>query len=202
MIGIIDCDIGNIGSIINIMDLLREPICVVHEPSQLKVCDKFIFPGVGAFDTAVTNTVSRGLDVALSEQVLQLHKPILGICVGAQIFCRGSEEGQQAGFGWIDTEVIGLDKANIKYVPHLGWNKLNIHTEECLLKRIQDPYSRFYFLHSYYIDANCEECIATADCGVTIAAAYRKKNIWGVQFHPEKSHKYGIQLFRNFCEIQ
>lgn len=202
MIGIIDCQIGNIGSLLNIMELIGEPVRIIDNSQNFNGCDKLILPGVGAFDAAMEQLNSSGLREKLEYKVSVEHVPILGICVGAQMLCQSSEEGSLNGIGWIPSRLKRFDPSLVGHVPHMGWGTIERSRHTQILgshERIE--YERFYFTHSYYIPEDCPYASAWSYCGVRFTSAFEKENVFGVQFHPEKSHKYGIHLVKTFCEL-
>jgi len=162
-----------------------------------------ILPGVGSFDTGMKNLETKNLIPILNKAVMELKTPILGICLGAQLMFEGSEEGTLPGLGWIKGSVKKFnDKKGLK-VPHMGWNSLSPISQERLYFNMPDYPPRFYFVHSYYFEPeNSEEISAYCHYGFPFAAAFEKLNINGVQFHPEKSHKFGTQLLTNFLAIK
>ncbi len=204
MITIIDYGLGNIRAFINVFDKLSIPTKIAHSAYDLKNAKKIILPGVGAFDFAMTQLNASGMRDELEKQVLLNKVPVVGICVGMQILAKKSDEGKLSGLGWIDGEVKLFDAKTIPYktrLPHMGWNSINPIKENLLLSGFSDE-SRFYFLHSYYFECNnMENVIATTNYGITYASAVNCDNIYGIQFHPEKSHSNGIQLLHNFAKI-
>jgi glutamine amidotransferase len=204
MIAIIDYGLGNIRAYANIYKKLDVPFLVTSKASELTKATKIIIPGVGAFDHAMDLLEKSGMRKILDELVLDRHFPVLGICVGMQILARSSEEGTLPGLGWIDGEVKKFDISTLKYrthLPHMGWNDVQPTTKTNLFQGIELG-ARFYFLHSYYFHCSQkEDIIAVTDYGGYFACAVNSKNIYGVQFHPEKSHHYGIQLLKNFANL-
>jgi glutamine amidotransferase len=164
--------------------------------------DKLILPGVGAFDNAVRELGARGLIPVLQEQVVERGKQILGLCLGMQLFTEGSEEGDARGLGWISGRAVRFrpraESEPLK-VPHMGWNTATPTNADPLFAGL-DSDARFYFVHSYHVSCGDGAVIATTNYGGPFASAIRKGNIAGVQFHPEKSHRFGMQLLRNFAE--
>ena len=204
MIGIINYGSGNIYSIANIFKRLNIDHSIIEDPDLLLSCSKLILPGVGAFDETMKLIAGKGFTDILNELVMVEKKVILGVCVGMQIMGNNSEEGNEAGFGWIRGSIRKLDASLISdkpKLPHLGWNTLEMKENNILLEDI-DPVKGFYFLHNYFFDVDDDNDI-TAFCqyGKKFACMVNHENVYGVQFHPEKSHHNGIQLFRNFANI-
>ncbi|WLT31319.1 imidazole glycerol phosphate synthase subunit HisH [Geothrix sp. PMB-07] len=203
MIALVDYGLGNIQAFANIYRSIGIAVQAVKTAEELNRADKIILPGVGAFDWAMTRLNESGMREALDEQVLHNKKAVLGICVGMQMMTRRSDEGDLPGLGWIDAEVLRFDAALLKdrtHLPHMGWNDVQPTPENALFRGLESP--RYYFLHSYYVaPSNESDVIATADYGITFAAAVQSANVFGTQFHPEKSHRWGIGLLKNFAEI-
>jgi len=203
MIGVVDYGLGNVRAFANIYKRLNIPFCVVSSALDFKKVSKIILPGVGAFDWALTCLQKSGLREALDDQVLGAQKPVLGVCVGMQIMAGTSDEGELPGLNWIDAKIIEFDTNVFRDnypVPHMGWNNVTHSNVETLFNGIDRP--TFYFLHSYYIaPKNREHILANSDYGLKFASAVRNKNVYGVQFHPEKSHECGVRLLKNFAEI-
>lgn len=201
-IGILDYGIGNIGSIRNMLrDISQEKIEFVDDRKKLNEVDKLILPGVGKFDTGMSLLEQKGYVEAIREFALEKKKPLLGICLGMQLLGKRSDEGTKLGLGLMDFEVIRFQTNSLK-IPHMGWNYITINNMASpIVKNMTDQKNRFYFVHSYYAKCKNEENILmSADYGVEFTAAVNQKNIYGVQFHPEKSHKYGKQLLKSFIE--
>jgi len=205
MIGIINYGLGNIRAFANIYTKLAVPFIIVSDADDLRKITKVILPGVGAFDHAMSLIDKSGMRDTLDELVLERGLPVLGICVGMQILAHSSDEGTLAGLGWIDGVVKKFDASKLicdTRLPHMGWNNIRPISEEGLMKDI-DAASRFYFLHSYYFRCNkTENILAVTDYGGPFTSAVNSKNIYGVQFHPEKSHQWGIQLLKNFSDLE
>lgn len=201
MITIIDYGLGNIKAFANLYERLNVKVKIAKESKDLIGADKIILPGVGSFDYAMTRLEESGMKAKLNDLVLVEKIPILGVCVGMQMMGNRSDEGELAGLGWIDGEVKLFDKTKIPYKtksPHMGWNNISPQKETIILNSLNEE-SRFYFLHSYYFKCNNEEnVLATSEYGEIFACVINKENIYGVQFHPEKSHKWGEQVLRNF----
>jgi glutamine amidotransferase len=204
MIGIINYGLGNLNSINNMLKKISVDSAIVSDSSRLGDFQKFILPGVGSFDHGIRGLRENGMIPPLEEQVLGRGKPILGVCLGMQLMCNGSDEGQSPGMGWIDchfTKFRFPDVSPLK-VPHMGWNVVQVPRDNPLLPRRNDVGDRFYFVHSYHGRcANEEDVIGVTSHGGPVLAAIRRGNIFGVQFHPEKSHKFGMELLRRFSEF-
>ncbi|MAO55494.1 MAG: imidazole glycerol phosphate synthase subunit HisH [Rhodospirillaceae bacterium] len=204
MIAIVDIGVGNLGAIKNMLRKVGAEAQITDTPDDIRAADKIILPGVGAFDQGMRALADSGLMDTLNEQALDAKKPVLGICLGAQMLGRKSEEGELPGLGWIDMDVVRFPrKAGIK-VPHMGWNTVAPAQPNGAVHPLfagNDPDPRFYFVHSYHFACNDEaEVAAICDYGGPFAAAVARDNVWGVQFHPEKSHRFGADLLRNFAE--
>jgi glutamine amidotransferase len=204
MITIIDYGLGNIKAFANVYKKLEVPIKIARCADDLKGADKIILPGVGAFDYAIQRLEKSGMRQTLDEIVLNHGLPVLGICVGMQMLAHSSEEGRLAGLGWIDAEVKRFNLSSFTYfacVPHMGWDDIKVVKRNGLLHEIDND-ARFYFLHSYYVTCKRQEdVIAVTDYGGEFVCAVSSGNIFGVQFHPEKSHQWGVQLLKNFAEL-
>jgi glutamine amidotransferase len=201
MIVIIDYGLGNLGSIKNMLRKIGFDSEITSDHARIQSAAKLILPGVGAFDQGMKNLEERGLIPLLNKKVLEEKTPILGICLGMQLFTNKSEEGIRKGLSWIDAETIKFDstKTDKKFpIPHMGWEYVSEKGNSPLL---QDMYEepKFYFVHSYYVKCkNSNEVILTSDYIHEFDSGFQKENILGVQFHPEKSHKYGVKLLTNF----
>ncbi len=197
MINIVNYGLGNVHAFKNIFDKYGIKSRIINNSSEILNSDKIILPGVGSFDWAMSRLESTGLVNTLNELVLIKKVPILGVCVGMQIMGKSSTEGSKPGLGWIDG-VVDLMNNNLR-LPHMGWNTIET-TNSMLFSKIEDP--NFYFLHSYcYKNLNAEFISAKTYYTESFCCAFEIDNIYGVQFHPEKSHKSGIQLLLNFAEI-
>jgi glutamine amidotransferase len=205
VITIIDYGLGNIKAFSNIYERLNINVKIATKKSDLKGATKIILPGVGAFDYAMSQLNNSGMRDELEKEVISNKVPILGICVGMQMLANSSEEGSLSGLGWINGEVNQFDKnllkQNLYMLPHMGWNNINEFNKNDLFKNIPN-FGRFYFLHSYYfICQNKENIITTTSYGIDFASSVNEKNIYGVQFHPEKSHNLGVSILNNFANI-
>lgn len=204
MITIIDYGVGNINAFQNIYKTLGKDVCIAKKAIDLKNASKLILPGVGHFDYAMNKFNNSGM-VDIVEELVQINKiPILGICVGMQMLANNSEEGVIPGLGWIDAGVKKIDTTLLQQktrLPHMGWNDIKILDNNPLFFDFHNI-PKYYFLHSYYFDSKQQSnVIATASYGNTFACAVNHNNIFGVQFHPEKSHLYGIKLLENFSNL-
>lgn len=204
MIAIVDYGSGNIQAIQNIYTKLKIGTFFAKTPEDLNKADKIILPGVGAFDEAMTQLEKSGMKSALEHNAMVKKKPILGICVGLQVMAKYSDEGELPGLGWFDASVKKFDVSKIAFkpkLPHMGWNEIEPVESHPLLNDI-DFEKGFYFIHSYYFDAcDPKDVLIKAHYGYDFCCAVRKDNIFGFQFHPEKSHSNGINLFKNFAEF-
>lgn len=202
MIALVDYGLGNIQAFANIYRRLGIEARIASSATVLRKASRIVLPGVGAFDWAMTRLRESGLREALDEEVLILKKPVLGICVGMQIMARSSEEGHFPGLGWIDATVVKFDTRSLvgkTHLPHMGWNDVKPINADTLFAGLEAP--RFYFLHSFLLKPDRQEIVlATSEYGVTFASAVQEKNVYGTQFHPEKSHDWGVRLLKNFAE--
>lgn len=203
MIVIIDYGAGNIGSIKNMLKKLGFASSISSDPNIIDKADKLILPGVGSFAFGINQIRNLDLIHTLERKVIHLKTPILGICLGAQLFTKSSEEGNESGLGWFNAYVkkFSVSTKGVRLrVPHMGWDEPKVLKNSRLFLGMEND-MRFYFVHSYYIKSNAQSDVLTESCyGVTFASALEKENIIGVQFHPEKSHRFGMQLMRNFVE--
>lgn len=202
MVVIIDYKVGNLSSILKMLKKVGVGEALISgNPEIIKRATKLILPGVGHFDYGMNNLYESGLVELLNTKVLEDKTPILGICLGAQLLTRGSEEGNQKGLGWIDANTLKFDKEKLSQnlkIPHMGWSDVKIIQEAPLFNNLPTD-SRFYFVHSYHLVCDRQEDVAvTTQYGYEFTAGVIKDNIIGMQFHPEKSHKFGMQLLQNF----
>ncbi len=204
MIGIIDYGSGNIAAIANIYKQLKIPHVVTRDADKLAKADRYILPGVGAFDATMRNLNESGMVAVLNEQIIGQGKKVMGICVGMQILAESSEEGELAGLGWIPGRIRKIDASRLiggPRLPHMGWNSIEPVTASPIFRGV-DAERGFYFLHSYFFDAtNDEHVLAVVNYGNAMPCSVKRDNVLGMQFHPEKSHANGMAIFRNFAEI-
>ena len=203
MLTIVDYGVGNLASIKNMLKKAGSDALISSQEKDILAADKLILPGVGAFDTCAEKLQQSGLLEALNKKVLQEKIPLLGICVGQQLLLEGSEEGKLPGLGWIRGKVVRFKPeqmpASLK-IPHMGWTDVIIAKPSRLLDNMYDD-PRFYFVHSFFARPDHEEDVLLyADYGYRFAAGLEHDNIMGVQFHPEKSHKFGLKFFENFVQ--
>lgn len=203
MIIIVDYGMGNLGSILNMLKKIGAQAAISADIEEIRRADKLILPGVGAFDNGMKNLNESGFIPVLMEKAVVQKTPILGICLGMQLMTKSSEEGSVAGLGWLDAVTVRFrhePERGLK-IPHMGWNSVAIVKDSPLLKDMfPDP--RFYFVHSYHaVCSDGRDILATSHYGYDFVSAFQRDNIMGVQFHPEKSHKYGMRLLKNFAEL-
>ncbi|MCZ8216668.1 MAG: imidazole glycerol phosphate synthase subunit HisH [Cyclobacteriaceae bacterium] len=201
MIGIVNYGLGNLGSIKNMLTRLGHASEIINDPEDLKRASKIILPGVGSFDSGMNFLKNGGWVDILHDLTQKKRVPTLGICLGMQLMTKCSEEGIEMGLGWIDGTVIRFPEGELR-IPHMGWNTVVPSNENIfLVNKDVDEKDRFYFVHSYYVKLNDKKLEAGyTDYGIRFTSAFQKDNIFGVQFHPEKSHKFGKELLRIFCE--
>jgi len=203
MITIIDYKTGNLGSIQNILKRIGEDSVITSDKNEIERATKLILPGVGAFDTGMRNLLELDLVDVLNKKVKVEKIPVLGICLGMQLLSNGSEEGSLPGLGWIDAETIRFRfEDTIEYkIPHMGWNFIRQHKDSKLFGNMYSD-ARFYFVHSYYFSANnVKDVLLSTTYEIEFTSAVERGNILGVQFHPEKSHKFGMKLLKNFVDF-
>ena len=204
MIGIIDYGLGNLASIRNMLRRLEIDSVISNDAEVLRQTDRLILPGVGAFDQGVTNLHSSGLWQPLNDMVQEQKKLILGICLGVQLLTEGSDEGTLPGLGWIRGRTIAFDRSRLsptQRIPNMGWRYID-SVRDCPLTLALPPEARFYFVHSYHLDCvDRQDAILTATHGYQFTCGVAKGNVLGVQFHPEKSHKFGMAVLRNYSKL-
>jgi len=202
MLAIINYGLGNLNSVVNMIHHVGGLCCVTGDPDEIANAEKLILPGVGAFDRGMEELEDRSLLKELRYAVLERKVPILGICLGMQLMTKRSEEGRRLGLGWLDAEVrkFSFPPGSGLKIPHMGWNTLTIRRENPPIQT--EERQRFYFVHSYHVVCADEaDVTATCEYGYDFVAAFAHGNILGVQFHPEKSHRFGMSLMRRFVEM-
>ena len=201
MIAILDYGVGNLKSIYNMFKKVGVESFITSNIEDIKNANKYLLPGVGSFDHGINSLKNAPFFETLEKEVLENKKPILGICLGMQLLTNSSEEGQEKGLGWIDAQTMkfDLEDKNLS-IPHMGWNKTIPINTNTIFRNLDE--NRFYFVHSYHVVCNSKENIlATSNYGEIFTCSIYKENIYGVQFHPEKSHKFGMQLLKNFGDL-
>lgn len=202
-VGVPVLDFGNFRSVLKVIERNGGQACALEEPGQVASVDRLVLAGVGAFDQGMRSLNERGWVDALNAAVIDDGKPILGICLGMQLMCRASDEGSLPGLGWVDAHVRRLEVptgSGLK-IPHMGWNTVQVRRPNPLIPTDEGE-QRFYFVHSYQaICADPSEVIATSRHGTDLTAAFARRNIYGVQFHPEKSHRFGVALLGRFMSV-
>ena len=203
MIIIVDYGMGNLGSIVNMLKKIGAKGKVSSDLDEISKASKLLLPGVGAFDNAMQKINDAGMVEILNSKALVEKIPVLGICLGMQLLTERSDEGKLPGLGWIKGQTLSFRNVVPPQtrIPHMGWNTVKRNTESALTKNLNEE-SKFYFVHSYYV--KCEEdknSILKTNYEIEFDSAIQKENIFGAQFHPEKSHKFGMQLFDNFNKL-
>lgn len=202
---IVDYGMGNVGSIVNMLKKLGSSCLVAASEADINEAERLILPGVGAFDAGMRNLRLRNYEEILSRKVHQEYVPILGICLGMQLFSRSSEEGVEPGLGWLDATTVRFrpssEDESLK-VPHMGWNDVRVCRPSPLFPD-PDAECRFYFVHSYHVHCrDLRNVLTTTVYGQEFTSTVCHANILGTQFHPEKSHRFGLELFQRFLEWQ
>lgn len=201
MIAIVDYGMGNLGSIQNMLRRIGVAAEVTGDAAVLAGAAKILLPGVGAFDTAMERINASGLRTVLDRKALEERVPIMGICLGMQLLTRGSEEGTLPGLGWVPAATRRFPRTPALNVPHMGWNVVT-SVRDSPLTRGLEPETRYYFVHSYYVQVDdLRDTILQAHYGVTFDAVIGRGNLYGAQFHPEKSHRFGMALLSNFARL-
>lgn len=204
MIVIVDYGVGNLKSIQNMLKKVGASCAISKDPNKIMEAEKLILPGVGHFDHGMKNLTESGLIQSLNQKVIEQQCPILGICLGAQLLGISSEEGTNEGLGWVKMRVVKFDKDKLPpklKIPHMGWNFIQKSKDSRLLHGLSDE-SRFYFVHSYHMLIEEEQNQLTkTNFGYDFTSSVEFNNIYGVQFHPEKSHHFGMQLMKNFVDL-
>ena len=203
MIAIIDYGMGNIASVINMFKRIgNRDVVYTRDLDTIAKADKLLLPGVGAFDNGMQHLESAGLIEVLSKRVVADKIPVLGICLGMQLLTRRSEEGLRSGLGWIaaDCKKFQFSSEDNLKIPHMGWNYIDVRNQSQLIDTTKKQ--KFYFVHSYYVSCdNSDDVTATCNYGVDFACMIQRDNIFGAQFHPEKSHKFGMELLEKFSKL-
>ena len=202
MIAIVDYGMGNVRSLANAFAYLGEDVVISDDPDLMDQADRLVLPGVGAFGDAMQAINQKGLIAPLSRQVIELRKPLLGICLGMQLVAHESfEHGMHKGLGWLDARVERLAPAGPLKVPHVGWNSLDFPEDDWLFKGIRRQEANFYFVHSFHmVCANAEDLLATTDYGGEVTAVVRRGNVLAMQFRAEKSQDNGLRLLQNWVD--
>lgn len=201
MIVVVDYGVGNLASVSNMLRKAGADVCVSRDPAEIRAADKLLLPGVGHFDHGMKMLDASGLREVLDDFALNLRRPVLGICLGAQILGKGSEEGDAPGLGWIDMECHKFQAMPGIRVPHMGWNQIVRKKSSPLLEQMSDD-ARFYFVHSYWMKCSDQsDVLATATHGIEFTCAVQRENIFGTQFHPEKSLRHGLAMMRAFVGL-
>jgi glutamine amidotransferase len=199
MIVVVDFGMGNLGTVSAKIKKMDSSVIISSKPEEIDQADKILLPGIGSFKSGIENLRKRDLIEILNKKVLAEKTPVLGICLGMQLFSAHSEEGDVKGLGWIDAETVRFNAPDQSLrIPHMGWNTINIKNPCSLLSGIENS-SRFYFSHSYHVRCcNPDDIIATTEYGYEFCSVVNHNNIYGVQFHPERSHKRGFMLLSSF----
>jgi len=203
MISVVSYGVGNLGSIFNMLRKLGVAAAAASTPDDISRAERIILPGIGAYDHGMESLSEHGLVEPLRQRVLQDRVPLLGICLGMQLLGKGSEEGNRSGLGLIDADCVRFNAngSQTLKIPHMGWKTLAFRQPSPLTDRL-DSESRFYFVHSYHVVCHSPgDVLATANYGVEFTAMVHRENIWGAQFHPEKSHRFGMTLLENFARV-
>lgn len=202
MIAIIDYNIGNLGAVANMFTRIGANCVITCDPAIIRQASGIVLPGNGSFDACMEAFLNSGLQAAVEQQVMVAGIPLLGICVGAQMLGISSEEGKLAGLGWLKVKTRRFPEIQDLRVPHMGWTNVKVRKFSDPLCKALDQKARFYFVHSFYLEPLDEEDVLfEAYYGIDFAAAVSHNNIWGVQFHPEKSHRFGKQLLAAFADV-
>ena len=200
-IAVVEYGMGNVGSVLNMLRILGADAELTSDPERVAAAEKIILPGVGAFDTGMANLAAAGLVDVLHQKVREGSTPLLGLCLGMHLITNGSEEGSRRGLGWIDATTVrfqfGAASADLK-VPHMGWNTIRVQRDAPLVRELL-PDSRFYFVHSFHVSCRRPENVAATTLhGYEFPSVVQRGHIMGTQFHPEKSHRFGMKLLQNF----
>lgn len=201
MIVVIDYGAGNQRSVLNMINYCGFDAIISSREEDLLKASKIILPGVGSFDKGMANLDKYNLIDSLTFKALKEKVPILGICLGMQLMCEGSEEGSLAGLGWIKAKAVKFKSGGQLKVPHMGWNKIKTKTETAIFDSLPTD-ARFYFVHSYFVECQDSDVIAaTTNYGQEFTSSMVRENLFATQFHPEKSHKFGMHVMKNFLTL-
>lgn len=203
MIAVINYGLGNLTSIQNMFRRISVDAVITNDPQKIRGASKLLLPGVGHFKKGMSNLLDTGLGELINVEVKEKGKPILGICLGAQLMTKHSEEGDVDGLGWVDAVTVRFDanKLNKLPIPHMGWSDITL-ANDCELWQNLPADPRFYFVHAYhFLFEERAEVTATSLYGYDFACAFKKGNVFGAQFHPEKSHKFGMKVLENFSKL-
>jgi glutamine amidotransferase len=199
-VSLVSYGLGNLGSVVNMLKRVRADVRIVSSPDEIEQSERLLLPGVGAFDTGMSMLDDQGLSPAI-RQFAASGRPVFGICLGMQLLLDSSEEGQRAGLGLISGRSIRFREETGVRVPHMGWNSVDPQTADPLVDGLPDD-SRFYFVHSYHaVPADDDHVIGVTKFGVPFASMIRSGNVRGAQFHPEKSHHFGMLVLKNFATL-
>jgi len=204
MITIIDYGMGNLRSVEKIFQRLNIPNVVSSSIKAIENAEKLLLPGVGHFENGMSKLRSTNILEILNQKVIQDKTPILGICLGMQLMTKNSTEGDVEGLGWVDAQTtkFNFDSGKLK-IPHMGWNQVSVMKDSIMARNITLDNDLFYFVHSYFVSCNRDQDVLfQSEYGNTFVSGFEKDNITGVQFHPEKSHRSGIQVIRNFADLK
>lgn len=200
MISIIDYGLGNVLSVKNVFKKVGYKSQLIKTPEEILAAEKLVLPGVGHFKKGMENLIELKLVSPLTQRVLKDKVPLLGICLGMQLLTNHSEEGNINGLGFIDAKTTKLSNESSLKIPHMGWNKISVLKDSHLFKK--GEINRFYFVHSYFVTCNDKsDILTTTNYGKEFCSGFSRKNIFGFQFHPEKSHKFGFRLMERFAKL-
>lgn len=203
-ISIIDLDIGNVDSIANMLNKLGAQSTIINTPEQVMLAEKLILPGIGSYDAGMDSIAGLGLTDSIREAANVKGTPIIGICLGAQLMLKSSAEGEKSGLGLVDgfCKKFDFDQSGGLKIPHMGWSKVRPMKNSPLISGLDENETEFYFVHSYHFVLQDDSMtLLNTNYGYEFCSAFAQKNIYGVQFHPEKSHRHGMQLLKNFVNL-
>ncbi len=202
MIAIVDYGMGNVRSLVNAFEYIGQDAVVTKDPDKLREADRIVLPGVGAFGDAAAAIREQGLEGLLNELALLEKKPMLGICLGMQLFAKSScEHGEHKGLGWLDADIENIEVERPLKVPHVGWNNIDFPVDDWLFKGLSKTEANFYFVHSFHMICHDKsQLLATVDYGTPVTAIARHENLLAIQFHPEKSQDNGLKLLENWVD--